>query len=156
MTDRHAFASLAPTPANHFRLHFYAAVSQVLAAATRAATEPVAECLVALAGYQDELRACGVPDPAGSETLAWWCRAIEDWERTVSHFLPARTLRQAIGVELDDMVIVFTAGLIEEDARFGALFERMNAAHGQAGQPRATLAVLSDCRRGIEPTDVRA
>jgi hypothetical protein len=155
MTERHPFASLAATPANHFRLHFYAAVSQVTTAAARAAPEPVADCLRALAGYDEELGACGVPALGGAQALAWWCDAIAAWERTVTDFLPARALRQALGVELDDMVLVFGAGLIEEDARFGALYERINSSHGQSGRPRATLAVLADCRRDGDRSEVR-
>src|SRR5262249_15535557 len=77
------------------------------------------------------------------------------WERTATGFLPARALRQAVGLELDDMLLVFCAGLIEEDARFGALFERMNGAHGQGGQPRATIALLAECRRRGHRPDVR-
>jgi hypothetical protein len=155
MTDGHPFASLPTTPANHFRLHFYAAVAHVLSAAARVVSEPVAECLQALAGYEDELRASGVPGLREMRTIAWWCDSIEAWERTAAGFLPARALRQALGLELDDIVLVFCAGLIEEDARFGALFERMNGAQGQGGQPRATIAVLAECRRGGERPDVR-
>jgi hypothetical protein len=157
MTDGHAFATLPVTPANHFRLHFYAAVSQLLAAAApRAeASEPIAECVRALSGYDDELRACGVPPLDASQALDWWGRAISTWEDGADAFLPARALRHAIGVGLDDLILVFTAGLVEEDALFGALFERMNGAHGQNGQARATLAVLAECRRGSHRPDVR-
>ena len=152
MSDRTPFAHLAATPANHFRLYFYAAVAHVMAAAARVGSEPITGCLRALAGYDEELRACGVPEAQG----AGWSDAIAEWERTADEFLPARALREALGVELDDMVLVFTAGLIEEDARFGALFERLNEAHGQGGQPRATIAVLADCRREGHGADVRA
>jgi hypothetical protein len=157
MTEKRPFADLPCTPATHFRLYFYAAVSQVLAAvAARAeASELVNDCVRALSGYADELRACGVPDLPAPEALVWWARAIAAWEATVAEFLPARALRSAIGAAHEDILLVFVAGLIEEDARFGSLFELMNAAHGQAGQPRATVALLADCRRESGLPDVR-
>jgi hypothetical protein len=155
MTDAQPFASLEGTPGNHFRLHFYAAVSDVLAAASQSGSEPVTECLKALRGYDDELRASGVPDAQAADVLEWWCDAITQWEATVTGFLPLRAVRRAIGVDVNDMVLAFTSGLIEEDARFSALFERMNGVHGQSGQPRATIAMLTDCRRGGQRPDWR-
>jgi hypothetical protein len=145
MTEKRPFADLPCTPATHFRLYFYAAVSQVLAAvAARAeASELVNDCVRALSGYADELRACGVPDLPAPEALVWWARAIAAWEATVAEFLPARALRSAIGAAHEDILLVFVAGLIEEDARFGSLFELMNAAHGQAGRTCACLCASS-------------
>src|ERR671910_345527 len=100
MTDGHLFAHLPVTPANHFRLHFYAAVSEIVAlAAPHASTsEPIAECLRAVTGYREELQACGVPDGDAAHPLAWWRNAIATWETRARVFLPARELRDAVGV----------------------------------------------------------
>jgi hypothetical protein len=158
MTDGHHFEQLPVTPANHFRLHFYAAVSQLVAAAApRVSTsDAIAECVDALSGYQEELRPCGVLHVDAAQVPAWWRNTISAWETGARTFLPARELRDAIGTDLETMSIVFMAGLIEEDARFGALFERLNAAHGQSGQPRATVSVLAECWRDGDGPDVRA
>src|SRR5437764_12412052 len=106
MTEERLFADLPSTPATHFRLYFYAAVSQLLAAvvARAEASQPMNDCVRALSGYADELRACGVPELPLLETLSWWVRAIAAWENTVAEFLPARALRTAIGVAHEDMI----------------------------------------------------
>ena len=156
MSDRIDFAALPATPLNHFRLHFYAAVSHVFAAAARASDmEPIAESLQALSGYDDQLRACGVPALPATATRAWWHDVIAAWEREAHPFLPIRAVRSAIGVGIDDMIVVFAAGLVDEDARFGTLFERLNEIHGQRSQPRATAAVLAEGRSDDARADVR-
>jgi len=156
MSNRTDFAALPATPLNHFRLHFYAAVSHVFAAAARvSAAEPIAECLQALSGYDDQLRACGVPAMPATATLAWWKDVIIAWERSADPFLPVRAVRNAIGVGVDDMIVVFAAGLADEDARFGTLFERLNETHGQRGQSRPIAAVLADGRRDDGRADLR-
>src|SRR5207244_1022751 len=134
---------------------FYAAASQVLAAgAARAGSgDAVRDRLQALAGYGDELRACGVPDLPLQELPAWWRAAISSWEQRVADFLPVRAVRDAAGIDPDDIVLVFAAGLIDEDARFGALFESLN---DSPGQPRPTVGLLGEWRREANCPDVRA
>ncbi len=139
-------------------MYFYAAVSHLLASARRhaASSDPLAYCLRALSGYREELQACGVPDLPASPASSWWREAMSGWERTVTVFLPIRALRSALRIQHDGMVVAFTAGLIEEDARFGTLFERLNALHGQLGQCRATTAVLAECDGNSDGSDLRA
>src|SRR5262245_21676119 len=96
MSDRHPFASLEPTPANHFRLHFYAAAAQVLAMGRQLAAgfEPLASRLPLLRVYETELEGNGVPALTPAATMSWWRDAIAAWESGVSSVLPLRTVRE--------------------------------------------------------------
>ena len=142
-TPDDAFADLAGTPANHFALYFYAAVSRILAVAvSRLTSDQTLRGFPFLDGYAQELLHCepgGLPPHAVS---TWWRQTIEAWERRVPDFLPVRALREAIGLDHAGLTIVFGVGLLEEDARFGALFE---ALHDCAGQQRPTPKLLAEC-----------
>jgi hypothetical protein len=142
---RTPFEHLPPTAASHFRLHFYAAVSQVLATASTLDEGVARERRQALDGYADELRTSGVPSPAACDIAAWWRGALAAWEAGCRTFLPIRAVRDAAALDHDAMVTVFQAGLIEEDARFAALFDVLNDVSGNG---RATIGALGACRRG--------
>jgi hypothetical protein len=154
VTDRRPFADLPGTAASHFKLHFYAAMSQLLAAAESQLPSPESpgDRFPELHGYHAELMNAGVPALAPSETSTWWRQAIADWEARVPAFLPIRAVRDTAAVGHESMTLVFVAGLIEEDARFGAIFEAVN---GVAGQHRATTGLLMDCGGAVEGGDVR-
>ncbi len=149
------FDALPVTPANHFRLHFYAAVSQVLAAVAPRlpASDVLRERVHTLAGYRDDLLACGVPLDAPARVPGWWRDAVRAWEAQSDAFLPIRAVREALAADHDALVITFVTGLIEEDARFGALFELLNDG---PSQPRATTGLLGGCwREADDAVDVR-
>ena len=154
--DATSFADLPGTPANHFKLYFYAAVSQVLTtAAERMASENALEDRFPhLNVYNVELDGCGARGLASHEVPAWWREAIGQWETDAADFLPARAIRDSAGLDHDAMTLVFCAGLIEEDARFGSLFEALNES---PGQPRPTIGLLTECwAESIDRGEVRA
>jgi hypothetical protein len=65
-----------------------------------------------------------------------------------------RALRQAGNLDPTAMTLLLTAGLLEEDVRFGLVFE---AAQGTAGQHRPTVALLNAWwRNGLDSGGVRA
>src|SRR5262245_4474794 len=132
------FADLPPTPAEHFKLAFFAAISHVLKRVIASFESP--DTALAqfpfLAGYRDELAVRGVPEPAPP---AWWRAALQAWEKPANVHLPLYALRDAAGLDQIAMTLLLTIGLIEEDARFGGVFE---ALHGIAGQRRPTLGLL--------------
>jgi len=138
------FADLPGTAASHFQLYFYAAVSQLLAASLErfGSAEALYQHLPQLTVYDVELRECGVNGLASEDIAAWWRETIACWEAAVSDFLPVRALRDANRLDHDAMVLVFVAGLIEEDTRFGSLFEVVNE---WTGQPRPTVGCLAEC-----------
>lgn len=142
--DATPFADLPGTPANHFKLYFYAGVSQVLAATAErlAPEEALHDRFPYLDVYIAELDECGVGGLASHEAAAWWRDAMAQWEADAPDFLPARAVRDSAGLDHDAMTLVFSAGLIEEDARFGSLFEVLNESHGQH---HPTIGLLTEC-----------
>jgi hypothetical protein len=142
--QRRSFVDLTGTPANHYTLYFYAAVSQVLAAAASRLGSRQALCdrFPFLAGYAQELLRREPGDQPAHAASTWWRQTIAEWESDVSDFLPVRALRESAGLDHDALTLVFAVGLLEEDARFGALFE---ALHGCEGQQRPTRGLLAEC-----------
>src|SRR5439155_23460897 len=74
------FADLSPTPVEHFKLAYFAAISHVLERVTSSfeSREAALAQFPFLTGYRDELAARGVPD---SCPLAWWGTALQAWEQ---------------------------------------------------------------------------
>src|SRR5262249_49960933 len=116
--------------------------------------EALYQHLPQLSVYDIELRERGVDNLASEDIAAWWRETIACWEEGVSEFLPVRALRDAAGLDHDAMVLVFVAGLIEEDTRFGSLFEVVNE---WTGQPRPTVGCLAECFADTyERSEIRA
>src|SRR5690242_8189254 len=134
------FADLPPTPEGHFRLCFFAAVYHVLdqAAVSFGSRAALVEQFPFLAGYDEEFGE--LPGDA-----AWWRDALRSWEESAPGPLPLRALRESAGLDHGALTLLLATGLIEEDARFGLLFE---AAQAAPGQHRPTLALLSAWWRG--------
>jgi ATPase family associated with various cellular activities (AAA) len=136
------FADLPRAPAEHFKLCFYGAVLYVLehAAASFGSVERALEYFPFLAGYWAELSARGLDGSALPEAHVRWSSGVRDWEATTAGHLPLRALREATGLDDAALTLVLAVGLVEEDARFGLLFEAM---HGVSGQRRPTVGVLT-------------
>ena len=131
MSGRRHLDELPRTPANHFRLHVYAAV---LALRGRLPAPDEDNGLAFLTGYYDELDAAEPQEPG-----SWWT-SIGTWERAAREQLPLRLLRDAYGLDPLALTLLFTVGLPEEDARFGPLFDALN---GLWGEQRPTLGLLA-------------
>jgi ATPase family associated with various cellular activities (AAA) len=127
---------LPHSAASHFRLHVYAAI---LALRARLPEPDEHNGLVFLAGYYRELDLAGFAEP-GPEAERRWTALLEAWEACAGAPLPLRLLRESNG--LDDLALrlLFTAGLVEEDLRFGQIFQALN---GLADESRPTLGMLS-------------
>jgi hypothetical protein len=123
-----AIDALPRTAAEHFKLAFYGAVAGLR---QRLPTD-AAERFPFLAGYFAELDASGIED-------ARWADAMRIWEADASARLPIAALRDACSLDDVAVSLLFTAGLTEEDARFGHLFETL---HGVPGEHRPTVGVL--------------
>ena len=136
------FAHLPRTPAAHFKLYCLAAAAHVCAqvAETYGARAAALEQFPFLAGYEEEWAEFAPDDLADAEAQQWWRAAINAWEATADNVhLPLRALRTAYQLEHDALTLLVCAGLIEEDARFGLLFEAMQG----AAQRRPTVGLLS-------------
>lgn len=135
------FADLRPTPANHFKLCFYRAVLNAI--------QQVARCLGSfdaafsqfpfLAGYNNELAERGLAGMPAKDACLWWTESLDQWEAAIEGHLPLRALCQAAGLDQTTLALLMTIGLVEEDARFGFMFEYLQ---GITGQPRPTQGLL--------------
>lgn len=136
------FVDLPETPATHFKLWFYAAVQYMLlyVAGVLGSYEAVWQQFPFLKGYYDELVARG---PGGQELNASrWYDALATWEMAIPGHLPLRALREAAALDALSLSLLLIIGLVEEDVRFGFLFEAL-----QGGQRRPTAGLLDTLGR---------
>jgi len=131
--QRHPFEDVPRTPEQHFNLCFYGAVLQVIRSVSSAldSWEAAFERFPFLAGYNNELAARGLEGMAAGEGERWWWNSVGNWERGTTDHLPLVALREAGGVDQAAMTALLIIGLVEEDSRFGAVFEGMQETPGQ-------------------------
>jgi hypothetical protein len=136
------FAGVPPTPLEHFKLYFYAAVLHVIGeiATLLGSTETAFKQFPFLAGYYEEFAMYAPQNSTFREFGEWWRDSLLVWEQTASEHLPLRAMREAAGLDHDAVTLLIAAGLNEEDARFGSLFEIVQ---GTPGQTRLTLGLVS-------------
>ncbi|MCX7792201.1 MAG: ATP-binding protein [Chloroflexaceae bacterium] len=147
--------AIAPGAAGHFQLWFYAAVLRLIERIDAASADDDAVAVFPfLAGYLAAAEAHGAILPLTEESLAAWQDRITGWETRASVHLPLRALAREAGLDPTALLLLISAGLVEEDARFGAIFEVL---HGAPGQRRPTLGLLSGWLGGTPGLgDVRA
>lgn len=135
------FDGLAHDAATHYRLWFFAAVARLVACLARSAGSfaQAFEDFPFLVPYADQLADHGLAGIDIEHACAQWCDALSAWESAASGHLPLRALRSTLDLSDDDLLLLMTAALPEEDARFGALFAELN---GSAGARRPTLGLL--------------
>jgi hypothetical protein len=137
---------LPRSPASHFRLHVYAAVLRLRG---RLPVPDEQNGLTFLSGYYAELGPAGFAEAAPDDEVRWW-ELVEDWERDARGHLPLRALRTAGRLDPLALTLLFTIGLVDEDVRFGSLFEALN---GLPGEPRPTMGLLATWTDGDEARD---
>jgi len=141
---------LPATPAGHFKLYLFATIFHIIeqAAASSESAEALLEQFPFLAGYLDEL---SVPTERGS---TFWPDALRAFEARAPAHLPLRALRDAAGLDHASITLLLAVGLIEEDARFGPLFDAMQDA---TGVHRPTVGLLNAWwREPVDTGEVRA
>jgi hypothetical protein len=156
VSTAHPFGDLPPAPAEHFKLYFYAAVLQLLNRLVNilGSAEAVFEAFPFLEGYHAELAARGLGDRTGLAAGDWWRQAVCSWEADAHQHLPIRALRNTLCLDHGGLLLVMLAGLIEEDPRFGLVFDFLQ---GHTGQPRPSLGLLQTWSElANEPDQVRA
>jgi ATP-dependent 26S proteasome regulatory subunit len=140
------FADVAATPAGHFDLFFLAATAYLTRRAaqvfgTRAATF---EAFPFLQIYDERLAGREPDDLADEKADAWWESALLVWEKKCKAHLPLRDLRKKFGLSHDSLILLITIGLVEEDARFGSVFESLNEF---SDEKRLTFGMLNGWQR---------
>lgn len=149
------FTELAPTPATHFTLQFYSAVAWLMAGLSERRTDRsrLREQFPFLEGYERELARRETARLTPHEAAEWWHGAVARWEVAFPGFLPVRTMGDAAGLERDAIRLLFAAGLVEEDARFGLVFEALDPLQGRRPTAGVLTELFGDRREG---RDVRA
>jgi hypothetical protein len=74
--------------------------------------------------YYRDLTAASALDAARADWLGW-TQAIDRFEEATTDRLPIRAIRQAAGLDHLALSLLFVAGLVDEDARFGSLFHAL-------------------------------
>jgi len=148
------FTDLQPTPTEHFRLYFYAAVLNLIHHISQVcgSSEVAFEQFPFLAGYNNELADAGLAGVRSDEAIEWWLDSLGAWEEKATQHLPLRALRKASGLDHHAMTLLVSIGLIEEDARFGLTFAEMQ---GAPGQHRPTASLLNAWWRTADNGDGR-
>lgn len=139
-----SLTNLPATPATQQRLWLHAAVANVAAYLGAAAgPDAVAERFPFLAAYLADAHP-HAPDAPPDELGSAWLLAIDAWERR--HARPEWPLRRlaAAGLGPPHLLALALAGLVELDARFGALFA---ALHPAPDEQRLTVGLLDDLLR---------
>jgi len=79
--------------------------------------------------------------PLGQSSQAWR-EVLASWERRVEGHLPLRALRQSCGLGGEAMEMLMAIGLVDEDARFAAVFTALGSASPEGNPSVALLAEL--------------
>jgi hypothetical protein len=146
VTDRNhsLFPSIARTAWGHFTLCYLAAVFRVMhrcrafAEEAGAAPDSVFDSFPFLkqeylADFLSQL-----PEPMSwADAAQWWPEALQAWEESCPVHLPLRSLREQAALSFDELMALLIASLVEEDGRFGPLFDSMQPE--QTGRPTAPL-----------------
>lgn len=136
------FAIVPPTAEGHFKLYLYAAILHVIDHLVEAfdSQEAVFERFPFLAGYVRELAQIGLDGLTTVDAIPWWQEHLAVWEASVAAYLPLRGLERATGLSYHALVSFFCLGLVEEDPRFGVVFETLQ---GTPGQHHVTYGLLN-------------
>ena len=126
-------ARLPYSPAQHFRLALFGAVARIIDEVAGGDSAASFDVQPFLADYRAEMQAL-----SGLARLSadGWQQAVQGWAAGAATPLPLDTLLQA-GFDGLQLKLLLAAGLLEEDPRFGDVFE---AAQGRERRP--TLALL--------------
>jgi hypothetical protein len=143
------FDVLSRTPAHHLDLYLYAAILRLrlaLPGIADAGSDGVAP-FAFLERYFAELPPWALA--AGEDGPGAWYTSIEWWEQDGPPHLPLCDLRRDAGVDHQAATVLAAIALVDEDARFGALFGALQ--HGAGHHPTAAIVAgwwpTSDERR---------
>lgn len=125
------FAEFAPTPAEHFRLHFLGTILGLINELSILfdSIQQTMERFPFLVSYNNEI-AKYVGGLSSEKAIATWWSAVDAWEEKVSTHLPFRAVRQELGLEPAVVNSLMLLGLAEEDTNFGTVFELLQSTPG--------------------------
>lgn len=122
------FTDVAQNSRGQFDLYFLAAVAQLMRRlipyyGTR---EALFEEFGFLQSYDERLAGREPDDLADEKADKWWSDALLLWQQNTPEELPINILHNVFGFSYSTVLLLITIGLIEEDARFGRVFETLN------------------------------
>ncbi|HEU4882813.1 MAG TPA: ATP-binding protein [Longimicrobium sp.] len=126
------FADVPHSPAEHFRLALFGVIAHVIEQCGGGDPAAAVQAHPFLADYRDEIEARVGSDDAAAR----WRAAMEGWEARARGHLPLRALLGA-GMSRVQVEVLLAVGMVEEDPRFGQLFEQ-----AQGSERRPTLGLL--------------
>lgn len=140
------FADVAATAAGHFDLYFLAATAQLTRRLVQifGTREAVFAEFPFLQSYDERLAGREPDDLADEKAGDWWEKELLAWEKKSKTHLPLRDLREELGLAYSSITCWMTIGLVEEDARFGAIFESLNEF---SDDKRLTFGTLNSWQR---------
>ncbi|MDQ3181000.1 MAG: ATP-binding protein [Acidobacteriota bacterium] len=146
------FTDVSATPAGHFDLYFLAATAQLTrhVAQIFGTREAVFAEFPFLQIYDERLAGREPDDLADEKANDWWEEKIVVWEKKSKTHLPLRDLREKFGLSHSSIICLMIIGLIEEDARFGLVFESLNEF---SNEKRLTFGTLNGWQREEKPED---
>jgi len=144
--QNHPFKDVPTTPAGHFDLFFLAAAAYLTRRAVQAfgTREAVFEAFPFLQAYDERLAGREPDDLADEKAERWWAKALLAWEKKCKAHLPLRDLRAKFGLSHSSLILLIIIGLVEEDSRFGAVFESLNEF---SADKRLTFGMLNGWQR---------
>lgn len=151
----HAFEHIPKSPRGHFVLYFYAAVFrllnriQMLSQVGGSSLEETFKRYPFLGEYYNEMLNYMPKDINWHDAIHWWTRAITAWEKTCDVRLPIYLLENSASLDFDKRLAFIAIGLVEEDSRFGTVFDEFQA---PLSQRRPTLEFIGQMMTaGQEP-----
>jgi hypothetical protein len=130
-TPSNAFSHVPRTARGDFRIHFYAAVYQLIRYLRRLSQaggedlEQTFEKYPFLSAHFEEITRCLPGEVTWQTAMAWWRSETADWRRENTEHLPLEALSQEGTFDYPDIIALMVVGLVEEDSRFGTLFSDM-------------------------------
>jgi hypothetical protein len=143
------FEDVPRTPAGHFDLYFLAAAARITRRLLTVfgTRDAVFDEFPFLRAYDERLAGREPDDLMDERASGWWEKNLLDWERSVAEHLPLRDLREKFKLDFSNIIWYMSVGLIEEDARFGAVFETLNEF---STEKRLTFGTLNFWQRSDE------
>lgn len=142
---KQTFKHIPKSPRGHFVLYFYAAVFrlvnriQVLSQAGGSSLEETFRRYPFLSEYYNEMLNYMPTDISWKDAINWWSLEITAWEKTCDVRLPIRLLEDSVSLDFDSRLAFIAFGLVEEDSRFGTVFDELQA---PLNQRRPTLEFI--------------
>lgn len=126
--EKNPFDDVPKIASGHFEIYFLAAAANLMCRLEQiyGTREAVFIEFPFLEIYDQNFAGREPNDLSQEKAENWWKKVILDWENRAENHLPLRILRTKLDLEFSEIILLICIGLIEEDARFGLVFEILN------------------------------